>query len=201
MRIKGLQPLLLVFVGILIVLIPSRAGAQVSIGSRIEVGGDYNWIHSNAPPGGCGCFSGYGGDGWASVRLTSQFSLAGEGATQNATKVNGTAAGIRIISFLAGPRFEVHSRRRLAPFGKVLVGGAHASGELTPLSSGVAGSATVFAFTAGGGADFGITPAFSVRLVDAEYFYTRFVNGTNDHQNNIRLAAGIVIHLGSGGGR
>jgi outer membrane immunogenic protein len=188
-------PLLIFAVGcFLLMLLPQSASAQM--GSHFELGGDYNWVHSNAPPGGCGCFSGNGGDGWAGWRFTPQWSLDGEFSTMRSSNISGTSANLTMYTFLGGPRFTVHSRRRLAPFGKVFVGGAHASGDLVPLSSGLPGSFTVFAMTAGGGADFGISPAFSIRLIDAEYLYTRFPNGTNDHQNNVSLAAGIVIRIG-----
>jgi peptidoglycan-associated lipoprotein len=197
MRIERTRLLIFAVGCLLALLAPSRAGAQIFVGSsRLEFGGDYNWVHSNAPPGGCGCFSANGGDGWASWRVWPGLSIVGEGATQRASNVNGTSAGIKMISFLGGPRLSVTSRHRLEPFAKVLAGGAHASGDLTPLTSGAPGSATVFAMTAGGGADFGVTPSFAIRLIDAEYFYTRFNNGTNDHQNSVRLAAGIVIRLG-----
>jgi outer membrane immunogenic protein len=196
MRTESKRFLLIVIGCLLGLLVAPRAGAQAQLDSHFEFGADYNWMHSNAPSGGCGCFSGNGADGWAGWRLTPTLSVVGEGAGQRASNINSTSAGLTMYSFLGGARYTIHSRRRLMPFGKVLAGGAHASGELTPLSSGAAGSATVFAMTAGGGADFAISPGLSVRLVDAEYFYTRFNNGTNDHQNNVRLAAGIVIRLG-----
>jgi peptidoglycan-associated lipoprotein len=197
MRIERTHLLILAVGCLLALFAPSQAGAQMFVRSpHFEFGGDYNWIHSNAPPGGCGCFSANGGDGWASWRVWPGLSLVGEGGMQRASNVEGTSAGIKMISFLGGPRFTLTSRHRLEPFAKVLVGGAHASGELTPLTSGVSGSATVFAMTAGGGADFALTPTFAIRLIDADYFYTRFDNGTNDHQNNVQLAAGIVIRIG-----
>jgi len=37
------------------------ASAQVA---RMEVGGEYSFVNTNAPPGGCGCFSMNGGTGW-----------------------------------------------------------------------------------------------------------------------------------------
>ncbi|HTZ75340.1 MAG TPA: outer membrane beta-barrel protein [Candidatus Aquilonibacter sp.] len=187
-------PVLIFAVVCFLAIFPQRASAQM--GSHFEFGGDYNWVHSNAPPGGCGCFSGNGGDGWAGWRFTPQWSFDGEFATMRSSNISGTPANLTMYTFLGGPRFTLHSRRRLAPFGKVLVGGAHASGDLVPLTSGLPGSSTVFAMTAGGGADFGISSGLSIRLIDAEYLYTRFPNGTNNHQNNVSLAAGIVIRIG-----
>jgi hypothetical protein len=30
----------------------------------------------------------------------------------------------------------------------------------------------------------------------ADYYLTRFDNGTNDHQNNLRIAVGVVVRFG-----
>ena len=49
---------------------------------------------------------------------------------------------------------------------------------------------------AGSGLDISITRHMAVRALEADYFLTRFNNGVNDHQNNLRLAAGIVIRFG-----
>lgn len=36
---------------------------------------------------------------------------------------------------------------------------------------------------------------FSVRLIQAGYLLTTFDNGLNNHQNNIRISAGVVLHF------
>jgi hypothetical protein len=35
-----------------------------------------------------------------------------------------------------------------------------------------------------------------VRLIDADYLLTTFDNGSNNHQNNLRISAGVVVHIG-----
>jgi hypothetical protein len=50
--------------------------------------------------------------------------------------------------------------------------------------------------TAGGGLDIGLTRHIAVRAFEADYYLTRFDNGVNDHQNNLRIAAGVVIRFG-----
>jgi peptidoglycan-associated lipoprotein len=42
-------------------MIPRRALAQS--GSLVDAGVDYNYVRSNAPAGGCGCFALNGGSG------------------------------------------------------------------------------------------------------------------------------------------
>ena len=36
---------------------------------------------------------------------------------------------------------------------------------------------------------------FAVRLIEADYLLTTFDNGTNNHQNNLRVSAGVVLHF------
>jgi outer membrane immunogenic protein len=191
--------LILAVGSLLFLLAPAGLSAQMNsqMGSHLEFGADYNWLHSNAPAGECGCFSAVGADVWAGWRYKPTLTLLAQGSAANASNVNDTHAGLHMYSFFAGPSLVVNSRRRLAPFVKALAGMSHGSGELTPQSDGAAASQNTFALSAGGGADFALLPQLSVRLIDAEYLYTRFNNGTNDHQNNLSLAAGFVIRLGN----
>ena len=46
-----------------------------------------------------------------------------------------------------------------------------------------------------GGLDLRVNPRFSIRLVEADYLLTTFDNGSNNHQNNLRVSAGVVIHF------
>jgi outer membrane protein OmpA-like peptidoglycan-associated protein len=64
-------------------------------------------------------------------------------------------------------------------------------------------SDNAFAMTVGGGADIKINRKFALRLVQAEYLYTRFGNNcnlaicfNNNNQNSFRLKSGIVISWG-----
>jgi opacity protein-like surface antigen len=62
-----------------------------------------------------------------------------------------------------------------------------------------------FAMTVGGGFDIKLNKKFAIRLVQAEYLYTRFGNdcpfavcSNNNSQNSFRLKAGIVASWGEG---
>jgi hypothetical protein len=59
----------------------------------------------------------------------------------------------------------------------------------------VEASGAAFAGNFGGGLDLRVTHRFSVRLVEANYLLTTFDNGTNNHQNNLRISAGAVIRF------
>lgn len=53
------------------------------------------------------------------------------------------------------------------------------------------------AMAAGGGLDLNLGPHLSVRVFKADYFFTHFLNGTNDRQNNMRLTFWRVFHFSS----
>jgi hypothetical protein len=81
-----------------------------------------------------------------------------------------------------------------------LTGLAHSSGTLvqTP-NPGASNAGAAFAGNFGGGLDLRASPRFSVRLIEADYLVTTFVttfdNGVNNHQNNLRIGAGVVVRF------
>ena len=161
---------------------------------RVDVGVDYNYVRTNAPPGGCGCITLHGGDGWVAFNFTHSIAIVGQVSGQHASNIEGRGADLTFTSFLAGPRYSFNVTRRVLPFAQVLLGGAHASGNLAPDNTG-AGSSNAFAMTAGGGVDIGLNRHFAIRAAQIDYFMTRFSNGVNDRQNNLRLSAGIVLRF------
>jgi outer membrane immunogenic protein len=173
------------------------AAAQSGSSGLVDVGVDYNYVRSNLPAGGCGCFALNGGSGWVAFNFSRSIGIVGEIASQHASNISG-GGDLTLTSFLAGPRYTWSGAGRFAPFAQLLLGGAHAGGTLAPDSSGVSGSANAFAATAGGGLDIGLTKHIALRVFEADYYLTRFDNGVNDHQNNLRIAAGVVVRLGGG---
>jgi opacity protein-like surface antigen len=115
-----------------------------------------------------------------------------------------------LFTFLFGPRITYRSHSPLTPFFDVNLGGARISltchsGALECLNHtrGDTVSKTAFALTAGGGIDLKLNKKFALRLVQAEYLYTRFGNdcslavcNNNNSQNSFRLKSGIVIGWG-----
>lgn len=150
--------------------------ALAQSGPQVEVGLDYNYVRSNAPAGGCGCFGLNGGSGWFSLNFSHSLGLVGEIASQDASNISGTGADLTLTSFLAGPRYTWSRSHHFAPFAQVLLGGAHAGGSLAPGSSGLPGSANAFAMAAGGGLDIGLTRHLAFRAFEADYYLTRFDN-------------------------
>jgi outer membrane immunogenic protein len=165
-------------------------------GSLVDVGVDYNYVRSNLPAGGCGCFALNGGSGWVAFNVSRSLGIVGEIASQDASNISSAGGDLTLTSFLAGPRYHRRVAGRIAPFVQVLLGGAHAGGSLAPGSPGLPGSANAFAMIAGGGLDIGLTRHIALRAFEADYYLTRFDNGVNDHQNNLRIAAGVIIRFG-----
>lgn len=180
----------------------AKAVAQVDPASpvppRTELALDYTYVHTNAPPGGCGCFSLNGGSAsiaWP-VRpgkffFVADLSIGGSG------KINNTNYTLTLGSFNVGARYQLRAgRSALRPFGQALVGVTHASGPLVLAPNPAALNANLeFSAIFGGGVDLHTSRHISLRLAEADYFVTTFDNGANNHQNNLRLSSGVVFHF------
>jgi outer membrane immunogenic protein len=168
------------------------APAQAQDFPDVKIGLDYTNIHTNGPPGGCGCFYMNGGNAWVSLGSIWNVSAVAEVGATGARNISGTGTDLTVTSYLFGPRYTWRKMHRLQPFAQALIGGAHANGSFgqTPTSS------NAFAGSAGGGLDMNLVPYFSIRAFEADYYATRFTNGINNHQNNLQLSAGIVFHFG-----
>jgi peptidoglycan-associated lipoprotein len=165
---------------------------------RAEVALGYTYLHSNAPPGGCGCFSLNGGGAEFSWTLKDpRFALAADGFGAHQGNAANTGDALTLSAYTAGARYLPRlGHSSWHPFGQVLVGLAHSSGSLVQGSNTAATNAgAAFAAKMGGGVDLRINHRFSIRLIEADYLLTTFDNGTNNHQNNLRINAGVVIHF------
>jgi outer membrane immunogenic protein len=162
---------------------------------KLDVGVAYNYIRANGPPGGCGCFAMNGGSAWVGFRVSGGFSAVGEFSGQYASDVNATGEDLALYSYLFGPRYTLLKSDRWQPFGQVLVGGAHASGTFEPSLSGGSGSYNSLAMVAGGGLDVHVSPHIGIRAIEADYYLTRFPNGVNTRQNNLRISAGFIFRF------
>jgi peptidoglycan-associated lipoprotein len=99
--------------------------------------------------------------------------------------------------FTAGPRYllPIHSEH-IQPFGQVLVGLVHSSGTAVQGSNpGSANAGAAFASNIGGGLDLKASRRLALRLIEADYLLTTVDNGSNNHQNNLRVSAGVVLRF------
>jgi outer membrane immunogenic protein len=180
-----------------------RSAAQspvqpASVKPRAELALDYSYLRSNAPQGNCGCFNMNGGSATFAWPLGSgKFALTGNVTIAHAGTVSTSGDNLTLSTFTAGMRYLPPMKSRLfQPFGQALLGFAHSSGTLVQgANPGAANAGAAFAGNFGGGLDLRVNPRFSIRLVEADYLLTTFDNGTNNHQNNLRISAGVVIHF------
>lgn len=112
------------------------------------------------------------------------------------------------FTYLFGPRLTYRNNTRFEPFGELNFGGMRVSltcktTALTCVNAtgGNTYSANAFAMTVGGGFQIKMSHKLSLRLVQAEYLYTRFGNNcalpacsNNNNQNSFRLKSGLVIN-------
>lgn len=187
-------------VAVIIGVLLSHAGrlnAQVALSQpRWEAAAEYNYVHSNAPPSGCGCFSLNGGSGSLSYRFAPHWKAVGEFSGSHAGSVNKTSNDLTLLTYLFGGRYEVIPGARVHPFGQALFGGTHAGGRLYSPAGGFSGSTNKFAMRVGGGIDFDLNARWSLRLFEADYFLTKLPNGSNNRQNNLWLGTGLAVRFG-----
>jgi outer membrane protein OmpA-like peptidoglycan-associated protein len=155
-----------------------------------------------------------GGDANVAFNFSRYVGLVGDFAGYHANtltlnQVGGPSRDVgadgRFFTYMGGPRFS-YRRPHFTLFAQTLLGVADArqvtinnctgSPACVPLAS-----ASSFAFAAGGGLDLNLTRHFAFRVIQAEYFITRFTDpssasGKSGTRNNVRLSSGIVYRPG-----
>jgi outer membrane immunogenic protein len=196
MRIRHCVALVLRVMSMAIGLIVLCFPGYAQDAPKAEVALEYNYVHTNAPPSGCGCFSMNGGNASAAFGIHGGLAAVGEFSGAHAGNIAPTGGDLTLTSYLFGPRYTYHTDFRVALFGEALVGLSHASGSLAPSNSLSGESSNAFSAAIGGGLDYDAGRVIAIRIVQADYFLTTFANRVNDHQNNLRLGAGIAFHFG-----
>jgi hypothetical protein len=104
---------------------------------------------------------------------------------------------LTLTAITAGVRYRPMLRSKWDPFGQILIGVANANGSLVEGNTPAAKNSTLnFASQVGGGLDYRLSPRFSLRIAEADYFLTTTSNGVNDHQNNLRVSSGFAYRFG-----
>lgn len=180
-------------------LLAGRAYGQGGSGSdtpAVEISGSYSYLRTNLiSPGGC-CFGVNGGNGGVAFHFSRWFAVAGEIGGYEASDARGSGRSLVLTTYTVGPRLSLRTDSRLTPFAEGLVGGGHASGTLYTGAGGL-GSNSAFVAMAGGGIDIRVSRRVAIRALQADYLFSKFKNGSNDRQNNLRLSGGIVFRFGS----
>jgi peptidoglycan-associated lipoprotein len=179
------------------VLAQTQAAASAQR-NQTEVAAEYTYVHSNAPPAGCGCFLFNGGSASIARPLGSGYwAFVFDTTVAHASSISSANYDLTLSVFTAGFRLRPAPHARWNLFGQVLVGAEHASGSLVEGATPAATDpAIVFAMNAGGGLDRRFNSHWSLRLVEVDYVMTQSSNGVNDLQNNLRISTGLVYRFG-----
>jgi outer membrane immunogenic protein len=198
MRIRIKCTFVLLAIAAVFALHASAQDAKTPDAPRSELAVGYTYVRSNAPPGGCTCINLNGANAtFAWPVKTGGFALVGDFTIAHAGNIGSTVDTLTMSTYTAGVRYllPVH-HRPLRPFAQVLAGLAHSSGTLVEGSNpGAANAGAAFAANIGGGLDLRVNHRFAIRLIEADYLITTFDNGSNNHQNNLRIGAGVVVHF------
>jgi outer membrane immunogenic protein len=173
----------------------SSGSAQTSESYSGDAAATYHWVRANAGPGQCGCFGLNGAGISGSWNFRGPWSVVTEFSTEFNSSAPTTRNSLTLTSYLAGARYRLpqpwlRGRHKPQTFAQVLLGGAHAGGG----EAGIGDASHVFAARMGGGIDVPLRSHFAVRIIQVDYYLTHFANGTNDHENNLLIGAGVVLH-------
>jgi len=114
----------------------------------------------------------------------------------HATNIGGSGVNLNMVNTLFGPRYKWSPRsHRYSVFGQGLIGESHGFDSVFTDTAGAQTSASSFALQVGGGFDWSINRRFAVRPIEANWLRTQFSNAGTNVQNNMRLGAGVVLHL------
>jgi outer membrane immunogenic protein len=198
LRIKHNFVLLLAIAAVSATCAHSQSAPAPDKPLRAELAIDYSYVRSNAPPAGCTCFNLNGVSAtFAWPVKPGHFALAADVTIDHAGSIGASGDSLTLSTFTAGARYLLRTGHSpLQPFGQVLVGAVHSSGTLVAGSNpGAANAGAAFASNIGGGLDLKANRRFAIRLIEADYLLTTVDNSTNNHQNNLRISAGVVVRF------
>jgi hypothetical protein len=167
------------------------ASAQDYSKADIYVG--YQYTRQMYTPG--HSFNMNGGVGQIAVYPTSWIGFVGEISGNAVGTVHGfTGSGGTMYTYMGGPRLT-YRHGPLQPYVQALFGTSQLDGTLQR-HIGSTGS-MAFSTAIGGGLEARITSHFGIRVIQGDYFLTRFKDPINVAftQNNFRLSSGLVLRF------
>ena len=157
---------------------------------RGEIGLNYNYIHANAPPGQCGCFSLNGGSAAFVLNLRPRWAAVADLAVAHANNVDNTMQDITIINYLFGPRYSWRNHTKYVPYAQALLGGAK---EDVNFQFDI--NRNSFGLSVGGGVTMPLRHHIGLNIVQIDYVYTQIPNAKSNRQNNTRVATGVIYRF------
>jgi len=180
--------------------LPARGWAQAIQSPRIDIFVGYSYLHATTVISG-ESINLHGGSFSASFYLNRWFGVVGDVGGYHAGNI-AQEFDLTLWSYQFGPRVRLQNDFRFTPYGQFLLGGGHAGGTIYTSSLGPGlspiGPNNSFLYTAGGGIDYRVNKRIAIRVVEAEYLHSEFLNGSvaGHEQNNLRLSTGIVFTFG-----
>jgi opacity protein-like surface antigen len=189
------------FAFILLLFVPSaRAQAPVFAGGGpvIEASAGYSYQHVATPS--LDAIGMQGIDTSINADVTRRFGVKLDVGYSRAFNVYGTTHDSDMLTYMAGPLFYPVRHRSYDIYTELLLGGARQTGiNLGANDVTFHGFVNKFAWAAGGGVQYKLTPSFSVRG-GADFLHSSFFNDTANiqGQNTIRGVLSIVYTFGEG---
>ena len=186
------------FVNTLLLSLTTAAVAQQKPSNTIDASITFSELRANAPVGSCGCFWMAGGTGEISYPVWRNFSAVAEIAGHTTGHIPNFNTGLSLVSGMGGVRLRVPNHTRFQPFAHALFGGVHGFDSYFPAPVGKLPTSydTSFALAVGGGLDVTISKHVWIRALKADYNYSGLRNLQGDHQNQLRIGAGILFRAG-----
>jgi outer membrane immunogenic protein len=176
-----------------------RAALPVDHWAELELFGGYSYMRSNIVFSGAP-LSANGGSASVVIYLRDWFGIVGDFGLYEQRNVAGQVSSLAFSTYQFGPRLRFPQVIHVTPFAQFLWGAGHAGGTTYTRSLGFGvpplGANNAFVLTAGGGADWKVSPRIAIRLVQADYLHSEFLNGGGNRQENVRLSTGVVFSFG-----
>jgi hypothetical protein len=109
---------------------------------------------------------------------------------------NNAGVGLDMVTATFGPHYRWSpTHHRYSFFGHALLGEANGFNSIFPGTAAASSSANSLALQLGGGLDLPVKHRLLLRAFEADWLRTQLPNADTNAQNNIRLAAGVVIRF------
>ncbi|MGZ4828980.1 MAG: OmpA family protein [Candidatus Angelobacter sp.] len=182
---------------------PAKPKADASTGESypaVDLFVGYSFVRFSTNAGAKETFNWHGLTGALAGNVNRWFSLVGDFGVYRIKDLPPDISG-SAYTYLFGPQFS-HRSEHWTPFVHALFGAARlADIQVSATPSGSAFfnrsfSQNSFATALGAGVDGNFNKHIGVRIFQVEYLMTRFTDGRDNKQNNLRASAGLVLHFG-----
>ena len=149
---------------------------------------------ANVAPESCACFWLRGGAVDAAVLFFHGLGVAVDFDGEHTADI---ASGVSVstIALEAGPRYDIALHRHAELFTQALFGEVRGFDGLYPRGARISASSNAFAMQFGGGLNLFPGRRFGVRAIGASYARSTLPNDAGNHQNDLRLEAGVTYRF------